>query len=80
MCYLLGVMQSYNSLKDHAQTLESALAQQESSVTDLSSTNREELERRNKLITQMEEKVVELEEQLQSEKNATKDVKKQVRK
>lgn len=74
----VGLMQSYTSLKDHATSLESALAQHESSVTDLSSTSREELEKRNKIISQLHDKIAQLEETIQSEKHAGKDMKKQV--
>ena len=76
---VLGILQSHSALKEHAHVLEEALAMRESSVQEMSSHVQGDFIRRDKMISELKDKVKVTEEQLNKEKQAVKDAKKQVK-
>ena len=71
--------QSYEQLKRHTAMLEGKLASRMSSVVELNSQVQEEIAQKNKELTDMRENMKNLREEVEREKMATKDSKKQVR-
>ena len=72
-------MQSHSALKEHATSLEAALARREASVAGLSTHVQGELQKRDKQVYDLRENIKELESEVTKEKQNVKDIKKQVR-
>ena len=73
-------MTSHSALKEHAETLEAALAKKESSAAALSSRITEELTLKEKELTNLRHQLKEIQQLTDAERIKNKDLKKQVTK
>ena len=74
-----GVMASHSALKEHAESLEATLAKRESSVAAMGAHVNEELGRKDNEVVDLRRQVKEVQQLLDAEKQASKELKKQVR-
>ena len=74
-----GVMASHSALKEHAESLEATLAKRESSVAAMGAHVNEELGRKDNEVVDLRRQVKEVQQLLDAEKQASKELKKHVR-
>ena len=72
-------MASHSALKEHAESLEATLAKRESSVAAMGAHVNEELGRKDNEVVDLRRQVKEVQQLLDAEKQASKELKKQVR-
>ena len=74
---VLGILHSHTTLKEHASSLELTLASKESSVVQLSSQVQDEVERKDREITDLVDQIRLLDDALLKERQSIKDARKQ---